>query len=192
MGAETKGYAKLGDGFLGRLARRPAVAVASHWLFQSVFYMDRTERTFKLGLELTLLLAFGMGLAPLLPAEVAWLLALVLAHSVNFLCNGHLWGALKHYGLVQHSYEEFDAYVQHLGERVRREPSILRSTVIGSVSRGAWKPTSDIDVRLVRRAGLSNGLRACWFVMGERTRALLAGFPLDMYVLDNVASHPAE
>jgi predicted nucleotidyltransferase len=57
--------------------------------------------------------------------------------------------------------------------------------VYGSLTRGELRPTSDLDVRLIRRPGLVNGLRACWFVLRERTRAHLTGFPIDFLVLDS-------
>jgi hypothetical protein len=33
-----------------------------------------------------------------------------------------------------------------------------------------------------------NGIRAAWFLLKERTRALFSKFPLDMYVLDSERS----
>jgi len=60
--------------------------------------------------------------------------------------------------------------------------------VYGSYVRGEWKPSSDLDVRLVRRAGFVSGLRACWFLLRERTRAFWMRFPLDIYVADGFAS----
>jgi hypothetical protein len=40
-------------------------------------------------------------------------------------------------------------------------------------------------VRFIRYPGVWNGLRACWFTLGERTRALFSGLALDAYVLDS-------
>jgi hypothetical protein len=40
-------------------------------------------------------------------------------------------------------------------------------------------------VRFIRHPGVWNGLRACWFTLSERTRALFSGVALDAYVLDS-------
>ena len=57
--------------------------------------------------------------------------------------------------------------------------------IVNVTVRGEWKETSDLDMRLVRRPGVRNGLRACWFVMKERTRANMRRFPLDVFLLDD-------
>ena len=185
---QAGGYAKFKTGILRRLLRHPLAAVAMHWAFQSLFYMDRTERRFKLLLDVTLGVA-GMALLSIWCSwPIAWTLAFLAAHTLNFLFNGHLWGALKHYGLVSVSYEAFSSYAQGFGARARRETSIRRVAIYGSLARHCWSTSSDLDVRLVRKPGLINGARACWFVLRERSRALIARFPLDAYVLDDERS----
>lgn len=182
------GYAKFESRTLQQLLRSPFVAVAMHWAFQSMFYMDATERRFKLALDAILTCLFGALLAVRLPWPVAWSSAFLAAHTLNFLFNGQLWGALKHYGMISRSYEEFDGYVRRLAARARREPSIARLAVYGSLSRAQWSPSSDLDARILRRPGFMNGVRACWFVLCERSRAISARFPLDMYVVDSDVS----
>ena len=123
-----------------------------------------------------------------LPWYAAWPLALLLAHTLNFLFNGHVWGVLKHYGMVKLTREQFKSYVQQLDVRARREGSIRYVAVVGSLSEQQWKPSSDLDARAVRRPGFTNGLRACWFALCERSRALCTKFPLDLYIADSEAS----
>ncbi len=183
-GATNRGYAKVGNPILRRLLGHPLTALGLHWIFQSMLYMDRTERLFKLGLDALLTLVGGRILLAKLPYFIAWPIAFVVAHTLNFLFNGHLWGALKHYGLVRHSYEDYSAYVNRFAQRVEREQAIQWAVLCGSLSRDQWSPTSDLDVRLLRQPGVWNGLRACGFLLQERTRALIARFPLDGYVLD--------
>ena len=67
-------------------------------------------------------------------------------------------------------------------------PAVKYVVAYGSLVREEWSSTSDLDARLIRYPGRLNGLRACWFLLCERTRALLAGFPLDMYLLDDEGS----
>jgi len=161
--------------------------LASHWLFQSLLYMDMTERRFKLGLDIALALLGTVILVAWLPLPAAAMLALVVAHTLNFLLNGHLWGVLKHYGMVHNTQAAFQEYVDRFWMRVEREPSIEHGFICGSISREQWSPSSDLDVRLIRRPGFLNGLRACWFVLLERSRAFRARFPIDIYVLDRAS-----
>lgn len=183
----VKGYAKFESSWVRRLLKSPLAAVGSHWIFQSLFYMDGTERRFKLGLNLALTIVFWLLFRQGLPRLTALLPAFLAAHTLNFLLNGHLWGALKHYGYVENSYDAFSAYTDGLAKRTKANQSIIFAAVYGSRVRGEWKATSDLDVRLVRRPGVWHGFRACWFCLSERTRALFSQFPLDIYVLDNKA-----
>jgi hypothetical protein len=178
-------YAKLESPTIRLLLRSPLVAVVMHWTFQSLFYMDPTERWFKITLDLVLTLLGGIVLCVWLHWQVAWLIAFVVAHTLNFLFNGQLWGVLKHYGMVSHTYEEFYRYVQGLGERMGRETALRYGVIYGSLSRRQWSPSSDLDARIVRYPGFVNGVRACGFLLRERSRALIARFPLDVYVLDS-------
>jgi len=157
-------------------------------MFQGLLYADPTERWFKLALDAVLTLAFWLIFAPWLSGPTAWIAAFLCAHTINFLFNAQLWVLLKHYGLVRNSYQDFEEYIRDFGTRVNAEKSMQYVAVYGSYVRGEWKPSSDLDVRLVRRAGFVNGLRACWFLLRERTRAFWMRFPLDIYVADGFAS----
>jgi hypothetical protein len=183
----VKGYAKFESSFMQRVVKSPLVALGMHWAFQSVFYMDTTERFFKLALNAGGTLAIWAVLRQRLIEYPALLLAFLLAHSVNLLANGHLWGVLKHYGYVENRYDAFETYAQQFAQRVRAEESMTYGAIYGSRVRAEWQPSSDLDVRLVRRPGFWHGIRACWFVLRERSRATWYRFPLDLYVLDSYA-----
>ncbi len=177
-------YAKIRQPLLRRIMGCPLPALISHWTFQSLFYMDNTERLFKLGLDVVLTAGIAYLLKPWMPWRAALLAAFIIAHTLNFLFNGHLWGLLKNYGLVQTTREAFERYVHGLSWRARQERSIQHLYVYGSLARQEWSASSDLDARLVRRPGFVYALRACWFVLCERSRALVARFPLDLYVID--------
>jgi len=182
---EPAGYAHVRSPLLRTLVSSPLLALAAHWALQSLLYMDRTERCMKLALDLALAVLFRLLLGGTLPAAAAWMVALVIAHTVNLLLNAHLWGVLKHYGLVRHTWETYTRYVDAFLGRAEREPAIDSLWICGSLSRDAWSPASDLDVRLLRCPGMANGVRACWFLLRERTRALWCRFPLDAYVVDS-------
>jgi thymidylate kinase/predicted nucleotidyltransferase len=185
---ETSVYGKVSSPWMKEIVRRPSGALAVHWLFQGMLYMDPTERRVKLGLNFVLALLFGWLFSRRLAAVPAYGLGLLTAHSLNFLFNGQIFGVLKHFGGVRHTWEEFDREVERLRRRVAEEPDIVYAAAYGSLARSEWSPTSDLDVRLVRAPGLRSALRTSWFAIRERARANFRRFPLDLYVLDSYAS----
>jgi thymidylate kinase len=182
---KTTSYAKLASPLVQRLLRSPGNAIVMHWVFQSLLYMDPTERRFKLCLDILITAVLGILLNIWLPTLAAWITAFLVAHTLNFLFNGQLWGILKHYGFVRQTHEQFTRYVQDLDQRAKCEPSIKYIVAYGSLSRQEWLASSDLDARIVRYPGLINGLRASWFLLCERSRALIKRFPLDVYIVDS-------
>jgi predicted nucleotidyltransferase len=182
---KEKSYANINTPGLKVLVSRKEGALLLHWLVQGLLYMDRTERLFKIGLDLVGGLLIGTLLRLRLPRLAAFSAGFFIAHTLNFLFNGHLWGVLKHFGGVQNSRDEFNHEVESLKARLACEPSIIYAAAYGSLARGEWSPTSDLDVRMVRAPGMRNGWRASVFVLRERTRAFLSGFPIDIFVFDD-------
>jgi predicted nucleotidyltransferase len=159
--------------------------IAINWTFQSMLYMDRTERIFKLLTDVAFFLLFTVAFLQVLPLVPAIAVSIVLAHTLNWMVNGHIFALLKTFGGVKTDPERFATYIRLLRERIAEEESILAASTYGSLARRELKETSDLDVRLIRRSGWIFGLKACLFVMGERTRALLDRFPLDVYLIDD-------
>lgn len=183
------------------LLSNPVVALLIHWVAQGLFYVDRTERFFKVGFDaiitsvLTIIFVrFGtfdslLNMAILDSVVMNLLLsfssAFWIAHTLNFLLNCQIPAVLKNYGYVLHTFEEFESYSNGVIERANKSDCFEFVAAYGSLSRNEWSPSSDLDLRVIRRAGFWNGLRACLFVMGERSRALYHLFPLDIYILDD-------
>lgn len=154
------------------------IILLSNWLFQGILYMDRTEKVFKLALDalftITLVL-LGVNITA----------SIVISHTLNWIFNGHIFAVFKNLKLMKTSKEKFDAYIENLRKKVENESSIVWAGVYGSLVRGEFKETSDLDVRLIRKPGFINGVRACVFVMKERSWATFNRFPLDIYVGDS-------
>jgi thymidylate kinase len=168
-----------------KIQRSLVAAVGLHWVFQSMVYMDPTERWFKLGIDAVLTVVGAVFLQLWMPWPLALFVAFLIAHTLNFFFNGQLFALLKNYGYVELSYPEFRAYAQGIARRAKAEPAIRYIAMYGSLSRQAWSTTSDLDGRIIRNPGFWNGMRASWFLLRERTRAMLHGFPLDMYIVDD-------
>lgn len=171
--------------FLRPVLSNVFTALGVHWFFQSILQMDHTERCFKLAFDAVLTILFFLILRQWLSPYAAILSSWLVAHTVNFLLNGHIFCVLKSFGRVTHDREAFEAYTASLANRLDIEPSIAWAAAYGSLTRGEWKTTSDLDVRVIRLPGLFNGIRACFFILGERTRAHLQKFPLDILLLDS-------
>jgi thymidylate kinase/predicted nucleotidyltransferase len=181
-------YAKVDSPWMQRIVRQKSGALFVHWLFQGLFYMDPTERRVKLGLNLILTLLFGSLFKTRLPSLPAFGLGLITAHTLNFLFNGQIFGVLKHFGGVRHTWEEFNSEVERMRSVIAKEPDIVYAAAYGSLARSQWSPTSDLDLRLVRAPGLRSAIRTSWFAIRERARANFKRFPLDLYVLDSYDS----
>jgi hypothetical protein len=167
------------------------IAAGGHWVFQSMLYMDRSERNFKLALDVLLTVPFALLLAFWWPGvqAISWpgaiLGGLIVAHSLNYIFNAQLCALGANYGLVRSDYERLNSYAQALGRRAQQEPSIQYAAICGSMAQASHSSDSDLDVRILRYPGLGNGIRAGWFVLCERTRAQFTWFPLDIYLFDS-------
>jgi thymidylate kinase/predicted nucleotidyltransferase len=180
-------YTKTRNPLLRPLFSNPVGALLTSWVFQGLLYMDHTERWFKLAIDGVITAAVGIPVGLLSPVGLAPALvgAFLLAHTVNWLFNGQVFAVLKTFGGVRHSMDQWERYMQGLKDRIRQEPSIRWAAAYGSLARGQFSETSDLDVRIIRHPGVTDALRACWFVLTERTRAFFSGYALDVYVLDS-------
>jgi len=198
-------YYKISDSrFLQPLLRSLLFALLIHWTFQGMLYMDRTERWFKLaftGITTSICVALFLWLGifenstilsrvdnPFVPLILSFVTALPIAHTLNFLLNSQIPVVLKHYRLVQHSHENWEAYANGVIDQANQCQHFDFIAAYGSLSRKQWSPSSDLDLRVIRKAGFWHGLCACCFVMSQRTRALVNRFPLDIYILDDAKS----
>lgn len=161
------------------------LGVTMHWFFQGLLYMDRTERAFKIFLDVFFTTIISLILSIWLSWTYAILSGFLIAHTLNFLFNGQIWVVLKHYGYVNKSNADFEFYIQGITGRINAKTCFTYAAIYGSFSRDQWKPSSDLDVRLVRYPGWINGFESSTFVLFERTRAILNSFPLDIYLLDS-------
>lgn len=165
---------------------RVPLLTLSSWLFQGILYMDTTERVFKILLDVLFFFPLYLAFRPHGSPLLGILIAFILAHTLNWIFNGQIPVLLKNLRLIKTEYERFEKYLDTLKKKVEKNDSILYAAAFGSLSRGELKGTSDLDVRLIRKPGFINGLRACIFIMKERSWATFNKFPLDIYVGDSM------
>jgi len=156
----------------------------SSFIFQGFLYMDKSERIFKIMITL---IVFIVLLLILRPSDAGFIILLLfLAHMFNWLFNGQIFVLLKNLKLISTDKKKFICYIENMQKRIPQNESIVAVAVYGSLSRENIKHTSDLDVRVIRKQGLSNALNSSFFVMFERTKAFFKMFPLDIYLLDDI------
>lgn len=185
----------------------PVITLLRYWLIQGVTGMNWIEVLHRLILEaIIILIMFGVFSFLGLSSGWAWMSAFLVAHTLSAIFNGHPFAVLVHDAGVRRvcfyrDRSRFLSYVEQMrGRLIRNEPSYLADVLVfGSIVRGVFRPTSDLDVRYIPRPGFLNAFRTANLVFLERLRATLKGFPMDIYMfLDthetaakmNVAAEP--
>lgn len=147
----------------------------SAWLFQGMRYMNWRETVLKLTLDLFLTL-FGIF------CGLSWYFAFLLAHTLNFLFNGQFFAMFTHMGANRIQPSFFLSETIHFSEFLKNCSFIETALAYGSLVRGEYKKTSDIDMRIVPKDGEYNFWKCAWCAVGLRCIAFIHGYPLDLYI----------
>jgi predicted nucleotidyltransferase len=161
------------------------IIIIANWVFHGFLYMEKTEKAFFLIFDLLLFFPLWFFLSFVTNLLFSALGALLVAHTIHWLFDGHIYVMLKNLGRCKTPITKFSNYTNGLSERAKHEKSIFSIIAFGSLSRNEFSDSSDLDLRIVRKPGLVNGIRACSFTLLERGRALVDKFPLDVYTLDS-------
>lgn len=167
-----------------RLMRTCTFVLAVNWLAQGMRGMDRKELAFRLLAEGLVAAILSLALSGL--GAVAVLPAALIAHSLNFTFNGQFWVCARYCPSYRGDAERLRRFLGDIGPELRR--SVDAAVVIGSTGEGALGPRSDLDLRLVFPPGARAWLAVNLLLLRLRTRAFLAGIPLDAYAYDTVES----
>jgi len=167
------------------LLRSKWSALIIHWTFQGLLNMDRTERTFKIITDLILTVLLWAALRLLMAEYIALIIAVLTAHTVNLILNGQIPIMLLHYNVHKYSHNDVIDYIDSMRFRLAASNEILAAGIWGGISRGEVEDYPDVDLRVFRKKGFINGIKACYTMMKERTRALLNCFPLDAFLSDS-------
>lgn len=160
---------------LGELCRYGFMIFLSAWILQGVRITNIREVVIRYAIDLILM-------AMLIVSGMHWALAFVIAHSINFMLNGQLFAMFTHMGATGVKADRFLADTICIREKIAKRPFIRAAIAYGSLSRGCYKKTSDIDLRLIPAEGgwWKTALYAVWL----RTWAFFRQYPLDMYCYD--------
>ena len=164
----------------------PPVIILRYWIVQGMVFMNNIERMYRVVFELFIfLIIFAM--MNDLAMYLRVLISLLIAHTLSILLNGHLFAMMTHdlfwFALYKDN-KKFFNYLDRMHKRISiSNPSYLDGVVFfGSLARGIFRETSDLDVRFLAKPGFCNGIKSSHFVFKERLRAFFAGFPIDAYM----------
>jgi predicted nucleotidyltransferase len=164
----------------------PLVIILRYWLVQGMVYMNWVERIHRVIIEL-LLFGFLYSFLSIIHTGAKPIPILILCHTLNLFLNGHFIALCVHdiylFSLYRDKKKFFD-YIDKIRNRIENNyPWYLNGAVFwGSISRGEFKETSDLDIRFISEPGFLAAICTSQLVFMERFRALLAGFPLDIYM----------
>jgi predicted nucleotidyltransferase len=187
--SSKNGYVKTSIPFINKLFKYKIFIILSNWTFQGMLYADKTERTFRIMIDIVIaIVLYSVFFHFILNTYLLLFLSLLVAHTFNWIFNGQLFVLSRYIGIKPNKQHLFNVFLQEFKSRAEREKSIKTVVVYGSLSRGSSSETSDLDIRVIRKSGFTNGLRACIFGFLERLRAFFNKFPLDLYVIDGLDS----
>jgi predicted nucleotidyltransferase len=169
---------EISNRLLRQLLQSRIATYTSYWIFQGMLYMDYRETCLKCFLDVVCVCLFYYLFS------LNFFIAFLMVHTLNMFFNGHFFAMQRHMGFGANDPERFIAYVENLQERIESKQYIAGAAAYGSLSRNVFKPTSDIDIRIIPTVPSVSFLLAAVFAFCERARAFLSGFPLDLYVFE--------
>lgn len=165
---------------------KPVPVILRYWIFQGMVYMNWIERFYRVGSEL-IVMGVVFFLLPEFSVAAKWVVVIVISHTLMLFFNGHVIALCVHDLFWFSFYKEKSRFLEYMKEMrarlARKAPSYLEGAYFwGSLTRGNFKPTSDLDIRFIPKKGFWNSFRTAHLVAIERWHALWAGFPLDAYM----------
>lgn len=150
------------------------ITFITSFILQGMLYANWRDNVIKITLDaiITLLLMIVMPL---------WL-AFFMAHLINYCINGQAICIFYHIRAGNMTAKAFYEGTVSMQERLLRDKCIAIAISFGSLSRGHWHNSSDIDIRFIPQKGEWNFWKACFVGLRERTIAFFKAYPLDMYI----------
>jgi len=153
--------------------------------------MNWVERMHRWTIELLLLIGVYFIVSPFIRFPGNIFCSIFIAHTLSALLNGHLFALLAHDLFWFSFYKDrrpFINYIEKIRARLQQKtPSCVCGVLFfGSLVRGNFRDSSDLDIRYISNDGVWNSLCTANWVFLERVHALFAGFPIDIYMFRNI------
>lgn len=163
--------------FIGEFCRYGFMIFLSAWILQGVRITNWREVVIKYGIDIILIAIF-------ITLGLHWALAFVIAHTLNFMFDGQFFAMFTHMGATGVTAQKFLDKTVELAESAKTKTFCNAAIAYGSLSRGCFKRTSDIDLRLIPASGELNWWKTAFWALWLRMKAFVDGYPLDMYCYD--------
>ena len=150
------------------------ITFITSYILQGMLYANWRDNVIKIGLDVIVTLV--------LMVVMPWWIALLIAHTVNYCINGQAICVFYHIKAGNMTAQAFYDGTVSMQERLMRYDCIAAAISYGSLSKGRWHNSSDIDIRFVPQYGEWNYWKACFVGLYERSIAFFYGYPLDMYI----------
>ena len=166
------------------------INIPRNWLHQALTYMDTGELVFRIIIETIEILMLYLFINAVLdlPYYASLGVSIIIVHTWNWVTNCLFWVVIIQTfpNLRNPGADRSVDYLNRMARRLKKYNCISGMAVYGSISRNAWHDRSDIDMRILRRPGMSSLVQAALLIMGERFRAFLNSQPLDLYLADDI------
>jgi len=162
-------------------------------LHQGFFYLDTTERLMRVCWEIIPFIILYAIVPPSNIGSFSFIVHVVLligfVHVLNWIFNHNFWNCINSTfpNMKNRGVKETSDYIRAVAARLKKQSSISAIMLLGSISRARWNDRSDIDMRILRKQGIWNGIKASLLVSRERLIAVFVRQPLDVYLADTPA-----
>ena len=172
--------------FLGSILKLRVAVIAANWLFQGMRYMNHYEIALKLVLDLLLMTVVTQLFLSELSLLPALLYSFVIAHTINWVINGHIFVLLRYVAPVPKTEAQFEHFIEKMKDSALSWSGIDGVAIYGSYCRGTLHKYSDLDVRVVTDPGAMAAISGSFFCFYQRLIAFFYLFPLDVYCCDKM------
>lgn len=166
------------------------VVLVKQWIHQGFTYLDKTEMFYRIIWEFV---PFGFFFSILFGGyhvNFYWsiIVGFAIGHTLNWIFNYNFWTCLifTFPNLKNPGNDETIKYLEGVQKRMQKSICISGCMLYGSLARSKWHVKSDLDMRILRRAGFLNGFKAYFIVFIERLIAVWYKQPLDLYMADSI------
>lgn len=183
---KTKSLPKyISNPFLMKVLKSRVFVFLSYWIFQGFLYMNIYEKLFKVLFNIVGISIIAVFFSTIFSMNKWFLLlvSFVITHTLNMLFNGHIFSLGRFLGYTNVAKEKYLRYIAQMRKRWLSRSCFKFIVAYGSLSREELSATSDLDIRVFAKSRLLDVIGCCFFVFVERTHALFAGFPIDIYVI---------
>ena len=161
------------------------------WVLQIIHSTDKTERLVRIVTEIILILAIWYSVRDVsafggLFLNLLWVFLII--HTISWFFIGNFWVYMLDSFKWVHNpgITRVLSYIGFVRRVIMSSGSCDAILVYGSMSRGAFHGRSDLDLRIIRKKGIFNGVLAVFAGIIVRIPAAFQRNPVDLQVVDSL------